>query len=67
MATRLVRLILGVLILISQFLEPSARWLSWGVVALLFFEGITNIRILEPLLISLGTDQPSSQDAGPAD
>lgn len=67
MATRLMRLILGVLILISQFLDPSARWLSWGVVALLFFEGITNIRILEPLLTSLGADQPSSQNTGPAD
>lgn len=50
MAARLTRLILGILLLISQFLDPASRWLSWGVVAFLLFEGVTNIRIAEILL-----------------
>lgn len=65
MAARLMRMILGVLILISQFLDPSTRWLSWGIAALLLFEGVTNIRILEPILIRMGAGRSSPHDSRP--
>jgi len=47
MDARLTRLLLGLLILVAQFLDPATRWLSWGIVGLLLFEGITGVRVTE--------------------
>jgi len=59
MAARLTRLILGILLLIGQFLDPATRWLSWGVVFFLLFEGVTNIRFMEILLRRWGMERSS--------
>ena len=53
MDARLTRLILGLLILAAQFLEPATRWLSWGIVGLLLFEGVTGVRVTEEAIRSV--------------
>lgn len=59
MAQRMMRIIMGVLILIAQFLDPATRWLSWGIVGLLLFQGITNIQIMGFLFKPLGPGKVS--------
>ena len=67
MATRIMRSLMGLLLLIGQFLDPATRWLSWSVAFILLFEGITNIRIIEYLLNHLFTVKSSSHEVNVSD
>ncbi len=67
MAARIMRLLMGLLLLIGQFLDPATRWLSWSVALIFLFEGITNIRMIEYLLNQLFTSKSSSNEVNVSD